>query len=188
MSDQDRYDLAMAHLNKHPEELEDSILFADSYPGGPLFFNAARNPYSYLKVEKGWLGNPVQIREYPDHFVAETDWLTSAILKDDRLPKSAADCRLEHLPVIAQWQRKIDTVLKRTIRDKPVYVEEDTTNANPDADVDDVIDEDGGNGGPEDEDEGTDQAGTELSAEEAVPEGQGDQVEPDGPNTGNEGN
>jgi hypothetical protein len=34
--------------------------------------------------------------------------LTEAIRKDDRLPTSSSDIKVEHLPVFAEWQRKID--------------------------------------------------------------------------------
>lgn len=42
-----------------------------------------------------------------------TPALARAIRKDQRLPKSGFLIELKHLPVFAQWQRRIDKMLKR---------------------------------------------------------------------------
>ena len=106
----DRYDEAIAYLNKHPEELE----FAGNYPGdspvaGCLFVNASPTLYLYQKKPNGkWLGDPVSIHGNPGHYTAEDDVVTRMIVTDVRLPNSIKECGLEHLPVLAEYQRKFD--------------------------------------------------------------------------------
>lgn len=46
-------------------------------------------------------------------YVAATPELTAEIRSDERIPKNADLIRVEHLPVFAEWQRKLDIALDR---------------------------------------------------------------------------
>ena len=46
-------------------------------------------------------------------YVAETDTLTKAIKADTRLPGHYTEIRPEHIPVLAEWQRRLDRELQR---------------------------------------------------------------------------
>lgn len=124
----DRYDEAIAHFCKYPEEIEFAYQFPGDHPHGCLFLNAAKEPYLYRKVDNEdsghWLRDPISIRG-SKKYVAGEEWVTEAIREDAQLPSSIQECGLQHLPRLAYWQRAIDQMFDRKIKDyKPEPVEE----------------------------------------------------------------
>jgi hypothetical protein len=110
----DRYDEAIAHFNKYPEELASAEEFpGDHRIGGCLFVNASQILFSYRKQPNGkFLSGPCRIKTWPEQMTAQDDWVTTKILADPRVPV-ISDLRLEHLPVLADYQRKWDKLYNR---------------------------------------------------------------------------
>ena len=109
----DVYDEAVAHLTEHPDEIYES--WGDySGLGGLLFMDAARDDYDRNDMLCGCL---TQIR--CGIFRAQTNELTEAIRADERIPSNGGDITVEHLPLFAEWQRRIDAELGRTPPEKP---------------------------------------------------------------------
>lgn len=110
MSAPDQYDRAIAILTKRVSAGDkDPILMAWGNPwtnaAGCLFAFAGRYP---LGPGCGCL---TQVRAR--HALAATPELTAAIRADRRLPRDPGKITLEHLPVFAEWQRKLDAELGR---------------------------------------------------------------------------
>ena len=112
----DIYDIAIARLNKHPEELDESWKFPGDHPvTGCLFWNAGRNLLSFQMIDvenKLWLSDPISIKS-DGRFVAENPRITDEIRRDNELPDSIDECRLQHLERLAYWQRLFDNIFKR---------------------------------------------------------------------------
>lgn len=54
--------------------------------------------------------------EYSVYINGEPDMeLTKEIRDDERIPKQGVDIKVEHLPVFAEWQRRIDALNKPKI-------------------------------------------------------------------------
>jgi hypothetical protein len=106
----DKYDRAIAYLKKNPENIHEAWINGNrpGHPhGGCLFQHASKSGYHDAKF-----GCLTQIRQGGDG--AATVALTKAILSDHRIPNYAPrETDVEILPVFAEWQRKIDKVLKR---------------------------------------------------------------------------
>lgn len=100
----DKYDEAVAYLTARPDEIYDSWLCAES-----LFQFVEPIDGNDEKV----CGCLTEIRGSYD-ICAWTDELTAAIRADERLPRNAEDITPAHLPVFAEWQRRIDKELGRT--------------------------------------------------------------------------
>jgi hypothetical protein len=49
-------------------------------------------------------------------YQAPTEELNAAIVADGRIPLTGEDITIDHLPIFAGWQRRIDQVLNRTPR------------------------------------------------------------------------
>lgn len=108
--DTDCYDIAIAYLCQHPEELESAARDPGDHPiAGCLFLNAARAPYSYHKMPNGrFLGDPIAIHGKPEHFTAQDDIITERLVNDNSLPCSIQECNLGHLSRLAEYQREFD--------------------------------------------------------------------------------
>ncbi len=106
----DKYDHAIDYLNRHPEEIREAWLSPYVHPGGCLFQFVRRNDCDWTK-QYGCLTSIRCTRG--EVYCAETPELTVAIAADTRLPTCASDIRLHHLPVFAEWQRRIDRELGR---------------------------------------------------------------------------
>lgn len=109
----DAYDKAIEFLNQHPDKIADAW-FQDG-PGKSLFGWCTKsrdmvqncgcltmvrngNSNSYRRVEPG---------------LPMSDALNVEISNDERLPDFADDIKLEHLPVFAEWQRRMDDLWDR---------------------------------------------------------------------------
>lgn len=107
----DKYDKAIALLTEHPEAIENSWSAPYLHPAGCLFALVAPEKRS---TRAGRVcGCLTQIRQKNFNLVAWTDDLTNRIRNDDRLPGSVEEITIAHLPVFAEWQRRIDVELRR---------------------------------------------------------------------------
>jgi hypothetical protein len=106
----DVYDEAVAYWQEHfsPEAITHSWTRPDIRPGGALFLNCDYKPYEGFTC-----GCLTQVKS--GHYVAATAELTEAIRADPRLPDSPENITLESLPAFAEWQRRIDKALGRTV-------------------------------------------------------------------------
>ncbi len=127
----DKYDKAVEHLTENPENIgsawlnpagegQGGCLFtvvapldvkADPWPKRPdgrkcgcltTIRNAGKVPY----IDGG--GSPHKMPA-----LAWTDDLTERIQADERLPKLPTEITVQHLPIFAEWQRRIDKELNR---------------------------------------------------------------------------
>jgi hypothetical protein len=111
----DVYDEAVAYLTEHPDE----ILKAWSYPDpewhtGHSLFMCCGGEDSIRGA-----GCLTQIRQTDGRVPAATVDLTEAIAADERIPLDGWDIKVQHLPVFAEWQRRIDKELNRTPPETP---------------------------------------------------------------------
>lgn len=103
----DKYDKAIEYLTQHPGEIDSAWTSPFRHKGGCLFTLAATKE----ALNERWFGCLTTIRGHGD--TAETRELTEAIQADERIPKFSRDIKIEHLPVFAEWQRRIDKELNR---------------------------------------------------------------------------
>lgn len=103
----DKYDEAIEYLTTNPEEIENKW-HNPSTMHGCLFQFAT--PTGHAKGASGCL---TLIRRDHDLRVLGRPDLTEAIRNDTRIPILSGDIRVEHLPVFAEWQRRLDKELNR---------------------------------------------------------------------------
>lgn len=103
----DKYDKAIAYLTENPGAIYNSWENA---------YNSLATPASCLfkSTKPGDCGEfgcltQVKIGDLP----AITPAITKAIRADRRIPKSGSAITLEHLPVFAEWQRRLDKRIKQ---------------------------------------------------------------------------
>lgn len=101
----DKYDLAVEYLTEHPEEIYHAWRQPNIRVGGCLF--------KYCQKEAVGCGCLTQVKYgiYP----AETEALTKAIRKDRRIPVNPYLITVKKLSLFAQWQRRIDKELGRSV-------------------------------------------------------------------------
>jgi hypothetical protein len=104
----DKYDAAVAFLTEHPEEIDEAWNNPSDHSAGCLFAHTSftgkwspANPCGCLTQVRGGCG------------VAQTEEMTRAISGDFRLPSTCAEITVDHLPIFAAWQRRIDRALNR---------------------------------------------------------------------------
>lgn len=98
-----------AKAGSHPESLKNNFNFSDEMIQATcLFTSASKDPYD---VRYGCL-TEIHSKKVCSS-TAQTPELTRAIVEDDRLPSNGADIEVNHLPVFAEWQRRIDKELGR---------------------------------------------------------------------------
>lgn len=109
---QDKYDEAIAYLEKNPGKIQSAWNFPHKR-GGCLFSYvgrvdaASRGCLTQIKV-----GRAVAITPKGK----EDKKLTAEIRADERLPSLPEDISVEDLPVFAEWQRRLDDVYPDTFR------------------------------------------------------------------------
>jgi hypothetical protein len=111
----DKYDHAMAHLGSHPDQIYDAWSDVNGHPAGCLF--------AYVSPDGHFDGTPngkargclTQIKLDPYRYEAWTDELNCAIAADSRIPASPHSLVLADLPIFAEWQRRIDKALNRSV-------------------------------------------------------------------------
>lgn len=122
----DCYDRAVAILTRHPRLIRRAWSLPDPRPGTPNLPPVTRlekkltdychclfAPVCSDRQGGGWYGCLTQIRGN-SLSIGEGDTLTEIIRVDTRLPDEADDIIVDHLPMLAGWQRRIDIVLNRT--------------------------------------------------------------------------
>ena len=109
-STKDKYDVAVEYLRKHPERILNAWGAHQIFEGGCLFQHAT--PSGGRNTNR--CGCPTTIR-HPQlrKEVSGRPGLTEEIRNDDRLPSQSVDITVEHLPVFAEWQRRLDVELGR---------------------------------------------------------------------------
>lgn len=106
----DKYDAQIAELVKLDGEKFRRRIRREWAHSKGLFGYAVTNPYRLWADDTGCL---TMIRN--GDWRAETEELTEAIRADERLPKTQQDITKEHLPVFAEWQRRLDKELSREV-------------------------------------------------------------------------
>ena len=106
MSERDQYDDAIDYLTAHPHEIDEAWGSAGSpmpHEASCLFDYAGRPG----DVRDGFqIGCLTQVRHGDS--VAATQALTDEIAADERIPADSEDITVYHLPVFAEWQRRLD--------------------------------------------------------------------------------
>lgn len=105
----DIYDEEIKRLSKDPDKIYSAWLYGDDH--SPLFDAAGpvRGPsagYGCLTQVKGGTHK------------AASKCLTAAIQADTRIPEDVNKIKLKHLPVFAEWQRKLDKMFKSRLKPK----------------------------------------------------------------------
>lgn len=106
--ERDKYDEAIEYLTAHPEAIAWAWMAPLKAPGGCLFQFATQSGYA---VGGGRCCGCLTTIKSGIH-VACNDFLTDAIRADERIPLSHL-VTFEHLPIFADWQRRIDAILDR---------------------------------------------------------------------------
>lgn len=107
----DKYDHAIDYLRRHPKSIKIAWDRPYQHVAGCLFKLACAHP--------GW--GPGEMRQCEHGCLTEiragllsvNEALTRAIAGDARLPDNKDAIRLHHLPVFAEWQRRLDQELHR---------------------------------------------------------------------------
>ena len=105
----DAYDKAVAWLTENPLEIEDAWCIGNEHPAWILFGYCTPSRYS----ETHSCGCLTMVRGVSWRLAFEDDELTEAIKADERLPRSPGNITPEHLPVFAEWQRRMDKLWNR---------------------------------------------------------------------------
>lgn len=102
----DKYEDAIAYLTEHPNEIEDAWGNPSWHVAGCLFVQCGS--FSAGGTRCGCL---TQVRRgmYP----AANTKLTNEIRADERIPLDGHEITVEHLPVFAEWQRRLDREFNR---------------------------------------------------------------------------
>ena len=99
----DKYDRAIKHLTENPDEIFKAWGSPEMHVAGCLFQfcgDSRHDDIGCLTMVRGGA-------------FAATEELTKAIRADDRIPEDETLIGVEHLPVFAEWQRRLDLELER---------------------------------------------------------------------------
>ncbi len=121
----DRYDCAIEFLTQRPAEIKYAWAEWNTHVAGCLFEPVVAQPLE----DPGESASPGAMPARPDgqqcgcltqiaaggRYVAWTDALTEAIRADRRIPVAPHLINPEHLPVFADWQRRIEIELRTTV-------------------------------------------------------------------------
>lgn len=106
--ERDKYDEAIEYLTAHPEHIQQAWMNpCDRERGGCLFQFVAENG----EYGTGWCGCLLTVAALAQPACSE--FLTEAIRADERIPIRQDRITVEHLPIFADWQRRIDAILDR---------------------------------------------------------------------------
>lgn len=97
----DKYDRAIAHLTKHPDQISSTWVSPDEYEAGCLFEFLSPD----YRSGKDW-GCPTLVKH--GGFIALTDEITEAIRNDPRIPGDHSKITIESLEAFAEYQRMAD--------------------------------------------------------------------------------
>lgn len=108
----DKYDLAVEYLTEHPEEIYDVWVNPWKHPYGCLFLGVTPSGHLDVNPEGDFCGCLLMVKSGDPAWTRE---LTEAIRADESIPKTGNNITVSHLPIFAQWQRRIDKELGRKI-------------------------------------------------------------------------
>lgn len=91
----DKYDVAIAYLTQHPGEMPKAWTNPKDHPAGALF---------NIIPGIGLCLTMIRWREGRWSFTGTA----AEIARDSRIPLGPGQLRLSHLPVFAEWQRRLD--------------------------------------------------------------------------------
>ena len=91
----DKYDRAIAYLTEHPEEIFGAWSCWDNHRAGCLF-----------NIIPGSNVCLTEARLDPEEISANHPFIR--ITEDERIPESPDEITVDDLPVLAEWQRKLD--------------------------------------------------------------------------------
>lgn len=118
----DKYDNAVEFFRKHPDAVRFAWAKPLSHPHGCLFQWASRTgrpkELSYKEVFCGCL---TMIRKNHQYEVEGRPDLTEEIRSDNRIPKGMSSIRIDHLPIFAEWQRRLDHEIRNLAPEAPGY-------------------------------------------------------------------
>jgi hypothetical protein len=107
----DAYQQAVEFLTEHPDKIMEAWSFPSASPGGCLFYYVNRfGPWFWCDGKV--CGCLTFVKS--GRMEAETLQLTEAIRSDERIVGNEKDLTVDHLPIFAGWQRRIDQILGRT--------------------------------------------------------------------------
>jgi hypothetical protein len=110
----DKYDEAIAFLTANPHKISECWMAPDNLLAGELFqFVTPSGLYDsndYMTEQCRKPGCLSQIRA--DRGLAWTPELTKEVKKDERIPADEYQIGVEHLPVFAEWQRRLDKEIR----------------------------------------------------------------------------
>jgi len=122
----DKYDEAIEYLTRNPDQICRAWDATWSHVAGCLFRPASASttdpgrgiPWPLDRTGSFQCGCLTTIRlgepgKYGHAVLAETEDLTKEIRADERIPKTIKEVTVEHLPVFAEWQRRLDKELNR---------------------------------------------------------------------------
>jgi hypothetical protein len=110
---EDKYTSAIEYLKKNPNQIVEAWQNPEAHPAGCLFSSVSPSGRLHAFTFDGdtRCGCLTQVRA--GLFPAYTPELTRAIRADDSLPDDEDNITIDHLPLFAEWQRKIDAILER---------------------------------------------------------------------------
>jgi hypothetical protein len=105
----DAYQQAVEYLTANPTEIHCAWYMGNNTlaPPGSVLFKATGHG---IYLDRCGCLTQVKAGQFP----AYTPRLTRAILADDRIPLHGRAITVDHLPIFAGWQRRLDQVLGRT--------------------------------------------------------------------------
>jgi len=104
----DKYDKAVEYLMGCNGNFEGEVTKAWFDPSG----HPAGSLFAFIRSPGKYLGGCLTMIKRGT-YEAETESLTDAIRADTRIPTDEAYVKRKHLPVFAEWQRRIDKELSR---------------------------------------------------------------------------
>ena len=107
----DKYQEAVEYLTANPSEIQDMWMSAHSHVYGCLFNFVMPNKEDFSNIAE--CGCLTHIRQGNVLFAIGKNnkrdiKLTNAIRSDNRLPNLSGKISSDHLPIFAEWQRRID--------------------------------------------------------------------------------
>jgi hypothetical protein len=113
----DAYAQAVEYLTENPGKIWKAWISPIVSPGGCLFFFCGPHATGRAVPWSGFQCGCVTMVHDDDDRVAWTPELTAAIKSDARLPYGNGTddhITVDHLPILAGWQRRMDVILGRT--------------------------------------------------------------------------
>ena len=111
----DKYDEAIAYLTENPELMGKAwaVPYEDTAPKlaqAHCLFRIVDNSETFEQERGSECGCITQVK---CGAMAATSELAKAIFNDNRIPSSWTEITVAHLPIFAEWQRRIDKELNR---------------------------------------------------------------------------